>query len=203
MLSAGKQIDADVFRLGCVGIAVERGVSERCGSAATPIFDRRIGVKNLRLLLGRQLHKDAVGPAGKRIVLVAIEIRKQRGCEIGEAIGPCEARIEVAAARGTGDLRHHRIEGSLIVLVGVKSFIQELPQEPSVLRWAECIGIARHDRACLLMFHGGSKIAQCGKANAGYDIARGVIAQLIEMPRRKTAFEIKGGDIRYDLAVLQ
>lgn len=49
-----------------------------------------------------------------------------------------EAVVEVAEA-AAGDMRHHAIEDHAVLLVGVEAPVQELPQKPAALRYAEAV----------------------------------------------------------------
>src|SRR6266436_3322199 len=87
------------------------------GAAAAPVFAGRIGVEDLRTLLRREVHQQPVGLAGHRIVLVQIEIGKQRGHEETEAIGSGETRVEISATCRARDIGNHAVEGAPVPFV--------------------------------------------------------------------------------------
>src|SRR5215468_10306380 len=151
MLRAGDQIDADVVWHFRVVAAIERRMDERGRAAAAPVFTGRVGVENLRALVRSEFHQYPIRLAGHRIVLVKIEIGKQRRHEKAETVRPRKARIEVATARGACDVGDRTVERATILFVGVEALVEKLPQEATVLRGTEGISITRRDRPALLV----------------------------------------------------
>src|SRR5215813_3685241 len=193
MLRAGDQIDADVVWHFRVVAAIERRMDERGRAAAAPVFTGRVGVENLRALVRSEFHQYPIRLAGHRIVLVKIEIGKQRRHEKAETVRPRKARIEVAAARGACDVRDHAIESATVLFVGVEALIEKFPQEAAVLRGTEGISVTCCDRTALLMLHRRCHVAQRRKSDASNDRALRLVAQLIKMTWLVAALEIGRG----------
>src|SRR5262249_32998828 len=159
------------------------------------------GIENLRALVRSEFHQDPISLAGHRIVLIEIEIGKQRRHKESETIRPRKTRIEVAAARGARDVRDHAIEGATILFVGVEALVKKLPQEAPVLRATEGVGVPGRDRPALLVLHRRCHVAQRRKSEASNDGALGLVAQLIEMAGLVAALEIERGNVGYQLPV--
>src|SRR5262249_10022011 len=202
MLRAGDEIDADVVRHFRV-VAIERRVDERRSASTAPIFAGRIGIEDLRPLVRSEFHQYPVSLAAHRIVLIEIEVGKQRRHEKAETIRPRKARIEVGAARGACDVRDHAIESAAILFVGVEALVEKFAQEAAVLRGTKSINVTRCDRTALSVFDRGCHVAQRRKSEARNDGALGLVAQLIEMAWLVAALEIERGNIEHQLPVLQ
>src|SRR4029453_7861819 len=74
VLRTGEQINSDVVRHCRVLVPVERRVSKRGSTARTPIFDRRICIKDFRTLIRLEPHQNPADSTSHRIPLVKIKI---------------------------------------------------------------------------------------------------------------------------------
>src|SRR5436190_20751243 len=96
--------------------------------------------------------------------------------------------IEVAAARA-GHVRIDGVEDLAALLVGIESFVYEMPEKTSALRDAEPVGALRRGHSVRIVFAVCDEIANCGKtASDDCRILRGV-NQLVDFSGNEAAVE--------------
>ncbi len=98
-------------------------------------------------------------------------------------------------------MRDDAVESAPVALVHVKTFVEKLSQETSVLRWAIGIGIARRYRPGLLVFNRRCHVAQSREPKPGNDGTLRLVAHLVDVPWLITILEIKRGDVRNNYSV--
>src|SRR3954447_21068857 len=98
-------------------------------------------------------------------------------------------------------MRDHTVESTPVALVDIKTFVEKLSQETSILRWAVGIGIPRPDRPGLLVFDRRCHVAQSREPKPGNDGTLRLVAHLVDVPWLIAILEIKRGDVRNNYPV--
>src|SRR5438093_51715 len=114
------------------------------GGPATvaPVLDRRVRIKDLRLMLARpRVVEQSFPRAADRIGKRPICEWEGRCAVHADADWRCPPRVQIDAC-GASNMRHHTVEHLPIAFVAVESFVQEFAQEPAALGCAERVRIA-------------------------------------------------------------